>query len=153
MRWLKIKQIDRKISSYRSLIEAEPPQEGWIKAIREALGITLDQVAKKLGVQKSTINFHERSEQKHTITLHTLEQIAGVLGCRLVYALIPERDLEDVLKQRMKDYVNSELDALSHSMLLEEQKTNSDHIKIEKQVLLDQLMRQKNISKIWEDSK
>jgi len=151
MRWLKIRQLDNKLKSYKPLLQTERPEEGWIKAIREALGMTLDQVARKLGLQKSTVSFHEKSERNGTISLNTLEQFASILGCKFVYAFVPEEDLEDILNQRIQAYAEHEINFLSHSMLLEEQKTNHDHTEREKQLLISQLLKDKNISKIWED--
>lgn len=151
MRWLKIRQLDNKLETYRPLLQSERPKEGWIKAIREALGMTLDQVARKIHIQKSTVSFHEKSEQKGTISLNTLEQFASILGCKFVYAFVPEKNLEDVLNQRIQSYAEHEIDSLSHSMLLEEQKTTHDHTEREKLLLINQIMKDKNISKIWED--
>jgi predicted DNA-binding mobile mystery protein A len=93
-------QLDKRFSKLRPFAQAARPSRGWIRAIREALGMTTGQFAKRLGVQQPRIIVLERGEVDGNITVKSLERAAEALGCRLVYALVPEKPLADTISQR-----------------------------------------------------
>ena len=66
------------------------PEGGWGRAVRRALGMSGEQLARRVGVSRATIATLERSEARGRITLASLEKLARGLGCRFVYALVPE---------------------------------------------------------------
>ncbi len=74
------------------------PSRGWLKAIREALGMTTAQLGQRLGVVQSRVVAIEQAEAKGTVTLNSLEKAAQALDCRLVYALVPRQSLEDAVE-------------------------------------------------------
>ena len=65
-----------------------PPR--WLRRVREALGVTVVEIAKELGVQRSAIYQLEASEERQTISLRAMERVARAMECRVVYAVIPE---------------------------------------------------------------
>ena len=67
-----------------------PPEGGWARSLRQALGMSAEQLARRVGVSRATIATLERSEARGRITLASLEKLGRGLGCRLVYALVPE---------------------------------------------------------------
>lgn len=81
------RQLDKHLSQepYADVF-ARPPR-GWIKAIREALGMTTKQLAQRLGVVQSRIVAIEKAEVSGSITLDSLERAAHAPDCRLVYTL------------------------------------------------------------------
>jgi predicted DNA-binding mobile mystery protein A len=58
--------------------------------VRLALGMSAEQLARRVGVSRATIATLERSEARGRITLASLEKLARGLGCRVTYALVPE---------------------------------------------------------------
>lgn len=73
------------------------PRSGWLRGIREAVGIPVDEVARRLGVCRWEIRRLEKSEENRRIQLATLQRAAEGLGCELVYALVPkEGTLEEM---------------------------------------------------------
>ena len=68
--------------------------------IRDALGMTTAQFGRRLGVSQPRIIELEKSEVTGNVTLHTLQRAAEVLNCRLVYALVPERPLAEIVNER-----------------------------------------------------
>ena len=62
------RSLDRVLAPYRALNTRRPPR-GWIRAIREAFGMTGGQLGRRLGVSQSTVQKLERSEQEGTIQL------------------------------------------------------------------------------------
>src|ERR1035438_9584863 len=96
------------------------PVRGWIKAIREALGMSTAQLAKRLAVKQPSVVALEQSEAKGTIELATLRRVANALGCTLVFALVPKTPLETLLCVRARAFARRRLEPVEHSMLLED---------------------------------
>ena len=99
------------------------PRGGWLRVIRQALGMTRNDMAARLGLTSSTIVRIEASEQRETIQLDTLRRAASALDCELVYALIPRQPLEQAVEQQREKLVRA-LNAKVHThMALEGQDT------------------------------
>jgi predicted DNA-binding mobile mystery protein A len=102
----------------------QPPPRGWIRAIRDALGMTGVQLARRLGVKPQAIEALEKSEAAGTIKLDTLRRAAEALDCRLVYALVPNSSLESTVRERARKIALRDLGRVSHTMALEAQATD-----------------------------
>jgi predicted DNA-binding mobile mystery protein A len=116
-----IRHLDKRFASLRPLAKTQRPPKGWIRAIRDALGMTTAQYARRLGVTQPRIVELENSEQSGSVTLKTLQRAAEVLGCRLVYVLVPERPLADVVRERAALIAERQSGAVEHTMRLENQ--------------------------------
>lgn len=123
-----------------------PPVKGWIRAIREALGMTAEQLAKRVGVKQPTLHRLEQSEVKGSIELATLRRVAAALDCTLVYALVPKQSLEEAVRARARSFTRRRLAPVEHSMLLEDQKVEG---KAEEE-RVDEVLRETRPSKLWE---
>lgn len=118
---LKRKQLDEKLSALRHGKVPEVPQEGWVKAIRTALGMPSGALAKRIGVTQSAVTQFEASEAAETITLSSLKKIAQGLECDLAYALVPKTSLADTMNEQALRRARSTVDSLTVSMELEDQ--------------------------------
>lgn len=100
------------------------PHGGWLAAIREALGMSQSQLARRMGLRPSSISKLETSERGRTVRLETLARAAEALNCDLVYALVPRTPLQCLVdEQRLRIY--SEVVAwTNHHMALEGQKVD-----------------------------
>jgi predicted DNA-binding mobile mystery protein A len=79
------------------------PRAGWVRAIREALGISQSQIAARAGVSRATVQQWEKAEARRRITLHSLDRIAAAMGCQVALALVPKGGtLDDVRKRQAK---------------------------------------------------
>jgi predicted DNA-binding mobile mystery protein A len=67
------------------------PKGGWIRAVRQARGLSLQGLAKRLGIQRQNVLQFEKSEERGHILLWNLKRIAEAMDCELVYAIIPKR--------------------------------------------------------------
>jgi len=93
---LRIKQIDRTLESFTAAKDSSRPQKGWLRAVREATGVSIRQMAMRLKKAPTLVAKLEKSEAEYRITLGSLRDAADALGCRLVYAIVPwDRSLED----------------------------------------------------------
>lgn len=97
------------------------PRSGWIRAVRESLGMSLAELGMRLGVSPQSIMSLERSEQAGKIRLDTLRRAAEAMDCTLVYALLPKTSLEDTVRRQAFRVVESQSAAAMHSMALEAQ--------------------------------
>lgn len=115
--------LDQSLAGLAKLGPIPRPRLGWARAIREALGMTRAQLAARIGVAGPTIATLERSEARGAITLESLERLAGGMGCRVVYAIVPAESgsLEGIVRERAESVARERLSRVSHSMKLENQ--------------------------------
>ncbi len=121
-----------------------PPVHGWIRAIREALGMSTAQFARRMNIKQPTATRIEQSEVRGTIQLETMRRAAQALDCTLVYALVPNRPLTDVVRERARNAVRKQLAPIEHSMALEDQSV----IITERQI--EDMMRDLEPRKLWD---
>ena len=112
--------LDSRLSS-AALRSLQRPPRGWIKAVRDALGMTTAQLAARLGVSQPAVVLLEQSEAEGHIKLDTLQRAAAALDCRLVYALVPNQPLEHRVQARQREIAERQITAVEHSMTLENQ--------------------------------
>jgi len=115
------KQLDQRLQSYSALKDTPPPVRGWIRAIRDALGMKGDQLARRLGVQKQRIVALEKGEAAGTVTMNSMKRAAEAMDCVFVYALVPRDSLQANVERRARKYAEHIHASLQHSMLLEKQ--------------------------------
>jgi predicted DNA-binding mobile mystery protein A len=139
-------RLDQRFAEMRPTTRFTPPVRGWIKAIREALGMTSAQLAKRVGVKQPSIIDIEKSEAKGSIELATLRRVAEALDCTLVYALVPSKPLEQRIRERARAFVRLRLEPVEHSMLLENQGVIEGHH--EKRI--DEFIRETNPKLFWD---
>jgi predicted DNA-binding mobile mystery protein A len=120
-----IHHLDQRFKVLRPLARNPRPSKGWIRAIRDALGMTSVQLAQRLGVSQPRIIELEKSEASGTVTLNTLQRAAEALGCRLVYALVPDKFLEETVLERANQLAQQKLTAVQQTMRLEDQSVRS----------------------------
>lgn len=97
------------------------PAGGWIRAIREALGMRSQDLAWRLGVEISTVTRLERSELAETAKLETMRRIAEELGCDFVYGFVPKEPLDTMVRRRASEIAQERIDRLQRTMELEAQ--------------------------------
>jgi len=103
--------IDEALRSFKESMHSHKPASGWARSIRESLGMSAEQLARRLGVSRATIVTLERSEARGRITLASLEKLSRGLGCRVVYALVPEMgaSVADLKRARARKVARSQL--------------------------------------------
>ena len=68
------RSLDRVLTPYRKAATRRPPK-GWIRAIRDALGMTAEQLADRMRITQPSVQRLEMSEAEDTIQLKTLKRI------------------------------------------------------------------------------
>jgi predicted DNA-binding mobile mystery protein A len=139
-------QLDERFRELGSAKRYTPPVRGWIKALREALGMSTAQLAKRLGIRQPSLVALEQSEAKGTIELATLRRVAEALDCTLVYAIVPNKPLETTLRDRARAFARRRRAPVEHSMLLEDQKVMAK----DAEARLDEIVRETNPRLFWD---
>jgi predicted DNA-binding mobile mystery protein A len=145
-----IRHLDKRFMALRPLIKSARPPKGWLRAVRDALGMTTAQLGRRLGVSQPRIVELEHSEVSGAVTLHTLQRAAEALGCRLVYALVPERPLAEIVRERAEKVAARQSGAVEHTMRLENQAVQNKRAskELHRQLVEDLLRRP---ARLWDD--
>lgn len=149
---LQLRQLDACLNRWRSADLPPRPPSGWVKAIRESLGMAAAHLAARLGVTTSTVTRLETSEADDTISLGTLRRAAEALGCELRYALIPKQSLADTLESRAMSLARQQMAAVSHSMALEAQSTSRATVELQTRALAEELLKGSRRA-LWRESR
>ena len=76
----------------------------WLRAIRQATKIPVEEITREMGVTKWEIFRLEQSEAKGSIQIASLRNAARGLNCELVYALVPmEGSLKEMAERAAED--------------------------------------------------
>ena len=120
-RTLRLSQLDRNLLEARSL--PPRPSGGWIGSVREALGLSLAQIGKRLSTSRQTVQEFERAEAEDRITLATLRRVAETMGCSLIYVLAPRSgSFAELAQQNAREDAAKDVRRVVHTMALEDQK-------------------------------
>jgi predicted DNA-binding mobile mystery protein A len=133
-------QLEQTLSRFSALQGLQPPR-GWIRAIREALGMSGAQLAARLGVTPPRVTVLERDEVAGAVSLKTLRQAAEALDCVLVYALVPRSSFEQTLRTQAGLVARERMARSSHSMLLENQRLSPEEEERMRDELIEELVR------------
>jgi predicted DNA-binding mobile mystery protein A len=121
---LSASQIDRKLPALRSASQTLAralPASGWIRALRESLGITAAAFGRRLKIAQQNVVKLEGSERAGTITLASLRRAAAALDADFVYAVVPRKSLRATLSARALELAQQRIAPVAHSMRLEAQ--------------------------------
>jgi predicted DNA-binding mobile mystery protein A len=143
------KNLDRRLAPLR----AEPliaPPSGWIKAIREALGMTTRQLAARMGVARSRVTAIEKAEVTGSTTIKTLREAAEAMNCTFVYAIVPTTTLDDILHDQAAKKADVELSRHHHTMRLENQAMDKRDLATERERLVADVLSG-SLRRVWDD--
>ena len=119
--------LDSKFEEMRRVRASfEAPRTGWVRAIREALGMPARDLAQRMGVAESSVVRLEGREAAGSVQLDSLARAADALDCDLVYALIPRGRLDASVRQQARLKAEQSMAAIVHSMDLEDQPVPAD---------------------------
>jgi predicted DNA-binding mobile mystery protein A len=126
---LQIQQLNSKMLAYASLQKVAPPPTGWIKAIRNAIGMSMQQLGNRLSITKQSVQDIERREKDGSITIKALREAAKVLDMQLVYGFVPaDGSLEALIDRKAKELAKQIVLRTSNSMKLEDQENSKQRI-------------------------
>ncbi len=116
------KQHARLIDRTREQIEdIDLPRKGWLQTIRKALGMSAAMLAKRAGITRAAIYQAERNEVARGISLRQLDKLAKAMGGRVVYAIIPNESVDDLIRTQATKRATEIIRRASAHMALEDQ--------------------------------
>lgn len=143
-----LKALEHRLAPLRAWPATRPPK-GWLRAIRDALGMTMEQYAARLDVKQPRISALEKSEVEETTSLATMRRAAEALGCRFVYAIVPDQPLDQMLREQATRKAEEQLKRINHTMRLESQGMADDDLQQARERLIDDLLRT-NQRRLWD---
>ncbi|RYF84500.1 MAG: mobile mystery protein A [Chitinophagaceae bacterium] len=126
---LQIQQLHTKMQAFVNLQRLAPPPTGWIKAVRTAIGMSLQQLSKRLSITRQSAQEIEQREKDGSITIKSLREAARALDMQLVYGFVAlDGSLEDLIDRRAKELATQIVMRTSNSMKLEDQENSKQRI-------------------------
>ena len=144
-------QLDDTLSSFSTIASINRPMKGWIRAIRDALGMNMRQFADRLGVSKSRIPRIEQDEITGSLTLKTMNRVADKLDCVFVYGFVPRTSLDNTVRKQASIVAQRRMNRLMHTMNLEAQGLSSKNAKKAFSNMIDEIID--TPSMLWEKDK
>lgn len=136
--------LDNRLKKFPKLEEFTVPKQGWIKSIREALGMSAADLGLRLGIARQSVLTLEESESEGRAGMDSLKRAAEAMDCSFVYAFIPNSSLENILHRQIEKVVAEKMRKVSHSMKLEDQATE-----LTDSVYMNFLRELEISSKVW----
>jgi len=144
-----VRILDAKFTKIRKILPfMEKPTKGWIRAIRNSLGMSTTFLAKQLGISPIRVLAIENSEACLELKLSTLNRVAQALNCRFVYILIPEQNFEEMLEIRAEEIAKTILARTKRTMALEGQECSEEENEKQFKILKQELL-QSSPKKLW----
>lgn len=122
-------QLDKKLVFLKEFASSGMPQQGWIKTIREALGLSASQLGKKARMHQTRISRLENAEKNGDLKLSSLQKMAKGLNMKFVYGFVPEDSLEQMARAQAKKIVLKRMNQLNNTMRLENQAISEEEQK------------------------
>jgi predicted DNA-binding mobile mystery protein A len=121
--------LDKRFTAWRQLpAKGAKPHGGWVRAIREALGMRADDLADRMGVSQPSLTRLESNERMGRVRIDTLQRAADALDCDVVYALVPRRSLEQMVNEQARTRALDRLGRVAHTMALEDQALSNEQL-------------------------
>lgn len=139
--WLQLRQTEVQLARWRKVAHPQPPAGGWIAAVRQAIGMSVAQLADRLGISRTSLAKMEQREVDGGITLDALRRAADALDCDVVYAIVPRTgSLERVVKSRADLIAGVLVGRAGHSMSLEAQTVPDEETTAQQKVIARRLL-------------
>ena len=137
---LRLRQLDAALNRWRAAALPQRPQRGWVRAIRDALGMSSAALARRLHVTDSAVRKLEDAEASDAITLGTLRKAAAALDCELQYALVPRQPLQAMQADRAQLVARERMAGVAYTMALEDQAVDDQATQLQVAELARSLM-------------
>lgn len=126
---LHLQQLNSKMLGFATLKQVAIPPTGWIKAIRTAIGMSMQQLGNKLNVSKQGVLDIEKREKEGSITIKSLREIARAMDMQLVYGFVPnDGSLDALIEKRATELARQIVMRTANTMKLEDQANSKKRI-------------------------
>jgi predicted DNA-binding mobile mystery protein A len=143
-------QYQRIVDSAAIHARVVTPPEGWLRTVRKALGMSGAQLARKRGVTRARVAQAEHAELSGGATLKSMRAAAEAMGCRFVYAVVPESRINELIIAQARKKAAALVTVASTHMAFENQTLSDDKIEQEIERLTNELARE-TPADLWDD--
>jgi len=133
-------QLDATLGRLESLKTLVPPGKGWIRAIRDAIGMTGEQLAKRLNINKQRVSRIEHDEKLGKVKIETLRNVAKAMDCVFLYAFVPRDSLDQTVKEQAKEIAKKRMARSNQMMRLEKQELSEAEKAKAMQTIIDEIV-------------
>jgi predicted DNA-binding mobile mystery protein A len=138
-------RLDERLAALKPEDRFKAPPKAWIRAIRDALGMTGVQFARRLRIRPQSVDALEQSEATGSIQLKTLRRAAEALDCTLVYALVPKTSLAGAVQDRARKIAVRDLGRVAHTMKLEAQDTGNANLEARIEAYIRDVLKDRDL--------
>jgi predicted DNA-binding mobile mystery protein A len=138
-------RLDERLLALKPEDRFKAPPKGWVRAIRDALGMAGVQFAKRLKIRPQSVEALEKSEANESIQLKTLRRAAEALDCTLVYALVPNTSLEGAVRESARKIAMRDLGRVAHTMKLEAQGTGDANLETRIEAYIRDVLKERDL--------
>ena len=126
---LQLQQLNEKMLQLADMQHVIVPPIGWIKAIRNGTGMSMEQLGKKLSITKQGVMDIEKREKEGAITIKSMQEIAKAIEMKFVYGFVPDAgSLEQMIETRALEMATKIVQRTSNTMKLEDQENSKERI-------------------------
>ncbi len=126
---LQFQQLNEKMDQLNGMQHVIVPPIGWIKAIRNGIGMSMEQLGKKLSITKQGVMDIEKREMEGAITIKAMQEIAKAMDTEFVYGFVPNAgSLEQMIETRALEIAKTIVLRTSTTMKLEDQANSKERI-------------------------
>ena len=126
---LQFQQLNEKMLQLAVMQHVIVPPIGWIKAIRNGIGMSMEQLGKKLSITKQGVMDIEKREKEGAITIKSMQEIAKAIDMQFVYGFVPDAgSLDQMIEMRALEMATKIVQRTSTTMKLEDQVNSKDRI-------------------------
>jgi predicted DNA-binding mobile mystery protein A len=144
------KQLDETVKRFESLKTVVTPKKGWIRAVRDTLGMTGEQLAKRMSVNQQRVARIEQDEKLGKVTLNTMRSAAEAMDCVFVYCVVPRNSLEQTVRNQAKLVANKRMTRSNQMMRLEKQELSENEKEKALEDLIDGITNEMSKS-LWDE--
>lgn len=117
-----------------------------IRLIREALGMTQEQLAKRIHAKQSSV---AQMEKGSDFQISTLQKVAKALNCELLIHLVPKQEIVQLLEEKSTERATKLVSASSGNTALEMQLPERKYIDLQVEEMKEEILK-KHRKVLWE---
>ena len=126
---LQFQQLNEKMDQLNGMQHVIVPPIGWIKAIRNGIGMSMEQLGKKLSITKQGVMDMEKREKEGAITIKSMQEIAKAIDMQFIYGFVPDAgSLDQMIEMRALEIAKTIVQRTSTTMKLEDQVNSKERI-------------------------